>query len=231
MYHLNQIDPLILPPDILRLFYIAVGILGLYLSLIIIISDRARSPRRIFLGLYLVSLSILLLHVVSLLQPIKFLTGTIQLTGILSLFLVGPFSFWVFHRDEQKWSSQRVIVHCIPAGIFTTLFLATEGDSFWIYMTGLLQAGIYIMILWIVQFRTGSKSRGEQPDSPLVNGIKNKRYTSLLLVVYTSIGISCISGNRMLISLISSVGLSLLILWIWIRLLYTAYLSYLTNNQ
>lgn len=196
--------------------FVSICFLGIYISLILLVRDRFQGRRRTVLGLYSASLSIFLMYLAYQLNSPKPLHDFLQSFGLSQLFLIGPFSFFLFMTGLKNKSSIRFLYHLIPAGLaFLCLALCSLDKSIG-YVLGMVHTGLY---LFVQLFWSGRK------------GIQGNRLAGMQMIIYLGISILCLTSPKMIHCFIASVGLSILILQIWIRLLYASYLSYFISRS
>jgi hypothetical protein len=168
------------------------------------------------LGLYSASLSIFLMHLALQLNSPKPLYEFLHAFGLAQLYLIGPFSYFLAKTDLKNKSSIRILYHLIPAGmVFLCLALCSLDKSIG-YILGILHTGIYLFVqlFWAVR-----------------KGFLDNTLAGTQMILYLGISISCLCSPKMIHCFIASVGLSILILQIWTRLLYASYLSYLISRS
>jgi len=215
MCQLFQIQFLLNRPEFWRIQFISIGLFGIYLSIIIIGSGRIKKQQGILLGLYIAALSTLLLSLSSRIHTLPGLDGTLFTAGLVSLFLAGPFSYHLFFTKGIARRPLSFFIQFIPALLAIVLSRIDLFAAFWIYLAGFIHAGSY-MAAQALRINFSSW---------------RKRYCLAQMASYMVIVIVRIIWPTELNAIISSICLVILILWIWIRLLYTAYLAYLVKYQ
>lgn len=218
MCSLDQIQNISSNPGVWTVLFISISTLGIYISAILIIRDRFRGRQRTILGLYAASLSILLFHLTSLVHPVWPVEGLLDIAGSAQLFLIGPFSFLLLRGRSPGRGRDSLIFHLIPAAlVFGCLVVDLLADST-VYVLGIVHTGIYLFIqsLSWIKHKSGSDNR-------------DYRLTAVQIVLFLGISITSLTIPMRLCCFVASAGIALLILLIWIRLLYTAYLSYIIS--
>lgn len=211
----NQIVNPINYSETWNILFLSIALLGIYLSAIVLGFKRVRKAQGVLLGYYTATISILLLSLSTQLNTMPLLNGILNSAGLAALFLVGPFSYYLFLNKGENLRTYAFYIQLLPA--IAVIFISgfESVPHFWFYLAGIIFAGIYL----IGQLIRISKDRWK------------KIYTLLQLASFVGICIVCLSSPASTCSLLSSICLVLLILLIWIRLLYTAYNSYLINQS
>ena len=199
-----------------NILFISLSLLGGFISILFLVRDRFRGKNRTLLGLYTASLSILLLHLAFPENPLKYLNDCIFYAGLVQLFLIGPFSYFLFRAHVQHRQTVGMAYHLLPAGLVCICAAIWPLSSSLWYLLGMVHTGVYLS----VQLFRGS-----------VKSAPHYRHTLIQWALYLCIGITCLSTPAGIHGFIASAGLSFLILMIWIRLLYAAYLSYLISKS
>jgi len=231
MYSLNQIQPVSNNPGILTVLFISISALGIYFSIILILRDRFRGRQRTLLGLYALCLSILLLHLSSLTDTAGPLEGLVHLAGVVQLFLIGPFSFLLMQGRPQVRGMVRILFHLIPAVLVVGCMAVDLVPDSTLYALGMAHTGLYLSLQTLRQSIKARKS-GHPPFSfRSGSSYRDKRFTAIQIIMYLGIGISSITMPVSFSCFVASAGIAILILLIWIRILYTAYLSYIISKS
>lgn len=190
--------------------FACIASLGIYISLILLVRDRCRGSLRCWLGFYTASLSLLLLDLVFLISDWGH--EWLNSMGIVLLFLIGPFFFQYRKASSHQKGLGKVLIHVLPGGLaFFCMGICDLGATVW-YVCGLVHAGIYLLI---------------PGQTDLLLG----RHRILQFLLYTGICFTSLAIPRVSVFIFSSVGLAILILHIWARLLYAAYLSYMISKS
>jgi len=222
MYILNSIQYVNLNPGIWTSLLISISSLGIYYSIILVVRDRGRGRQRTMIGLYSMSISILLLHLLILLHWNGLFEGWIGITGAVMLFLIGPFSYRMMLEQSMHRTWTRNLIFLVPAVlILACMLFALIPDSI-VYAIGIIHTGLYLLFQTLGLARRGLSS---------VHLCWNHWYTATQIFLYLGIGISCLVLPAMSRCFLASAGLALLILLIWIRLIYIAYLSYVISRS
>lgn len=216
MFELNSIQSLFKNQESWRILFTSIGLLGIYLSFILLIPSKQKNRLRSLLGFYIVSLSFLLIHIISLIYPYKILNGALKSAGQGSLFLIGPFSYHMFHGHGHLFQSPKFLIQLLPAVVAMFFAQVFPQLASWIYMAGIVHIGFY-MIFQSIFFSS-------------IYGGWNKRYAGIQLVLFVVTSLTCITCPRLVCNYFTSISLSILILAIWIRLLHNAYSNYLKSN-
>jgi hypothetical protein len=217
MYTPIEIEIMINHPDAWRVTFISAASLGIYLSLIITGFSRIRRHQTIYLGFYLVALSILLLHLSTFIVPISHLSAVLDSANAASLFLIGPFSYQVFGKGATgKRPSILFHLQYLPATLTLVLIqLNTFSLQNWIYLAGLFHTGTYLAFqTWMVF------GRGKQ---------WKKVYTGIQILAFSAICMAFASSKPVHLQLVTSICLVILITIIWIRLMRTAITQFINQ--
>jgi len=216
MYTAIEIENMINHPDAWRITFISAAILGFYLSLIITGFSRIRRHQTIYLGFYLVALSILLLHMSTFIVPISQLSAVLDSASAASLFLIGPFSYQLFGKGAID-NRPSILFHLqyLPA-ILTLVLIQMNTFSLqnWIYLAGLFHTGSYLAFQSWMVFR---KERWK------------KVYTGIQILAFSAICIAFASSKSLHLQLVTSICLVILITIIWIRLMRTAITQFINQ--
>jgi len=209
-----QIQNSTLIHEIWGIMFACIASLGIYISLILLVRDRCRGSLRCWLGFYTASLSLLLLDLVFLNSDWG--NEWLNSMGIVLLFFIGPFFFQYRKASWHQKGLGKVLIHLLPGGlVFFCMGICNLGDTVW-YVCGLIHAGIYLLIPLLIPGQTD---------------LLLPRHGILQLLLYTGICITSLAIPRVSVFIFSSVGLAILILHIWVRLLYAAYLSYMISKS
>jgi hypothetical protein len=222
-----QIENLIKHPEEWRALFLSAGMLGIYLSFIIIGFLRIRKHQSFFLGFYTAALSLLLLQLSTFTTPIDQISVILESGGVGALFLIGPFSFHLFSGRVQNRTSYQYYVQLLPAILAAILFQKKALYIFpWIYTAGMLHIGTYLFFQsWQIFRKEEVNSNSRQKKSGTRNW--NKKYTGIQIAVYTLSGLALVSPSLQQDHFIASSGLAILILITWIRLMHTAIKQYI----
>jgi hypothetical protein len=198
------------------MLFSSVSLLGLYLSLALLIRDRSKGRQRTFLGLYLASLSMLLLYMCLHAHSVQAVNPVIDVLGIIPLFLIGPFSFKLRQGASKPETLFPLLFQFLPAIIIGICLTAGWVTANIVYMLGLLHTGFYfgLQFFWAVP-----------------REILDNQHAAVQLTLFLGISILCFASPGLNHHLIASLGLALLILHIWMRLLYAAYISYIVRRS
>jgi len=194
-----------------------VAVLGIYLSVIIAGNCRLRNQQGIWLGLYLVCLAVLLAKLSAPLHPIREWSRILQVAGVPALFFLGPVSLIINMKRMGQLSKKLQYLHLFPALIITGYIMIDQTHEIWLYRAGIIVTGCYLVIQPLLFYRYVAERL-----------LWNVRFTFLQLGVFIVICAALFSEH---FRFIASTCLSVLILIIWIRLLYSAYLYYLINKS
>jgi hypothetical protein len=136
--------------------------------------------------------------------------------GTLSLFLIGPFSFKLRQGASIPETLFPLLFQFLPAIIFGICLTAGWLTANIVYTLGVLHIGLYLCLqyFWTVP-----------------RGILDNQHAAVQLTLFLGISILNFTCPGLNHHLIASVGLALLIIHIWMRLLYAAYVSYVVNRS
>ncbi len=222
MQNLIQIPFYAFPQELWRQSFLIISVFGFYLSIVVIISSQLRYKVNIFLGLYTACLSVLLFNVISD-GLIPFVVQRItEYAGIGSIFLIGPSLFHLIYPDKAKKTNTGLLNHFIPAILLITVIIVKSYVNSFIYITGIIYIGIYLVILSISSYNKFSNS-GFWGLSVKTGSDRWKcRFIIAVVVSYILIVISLLTMDSRLIFIATSSILSFHIIYIWIRLLATS---------
>ena len=200
-------------PEIWRMVFLSFSCFGMYLAGIILFFARFKRQYSIFLGLFIAVLAILLFHVTMLFHPMDQFTRLSAPPGMTSLFLIGPFSFYVHMRKVLKLKYTWFLIQLIPAMLAGILSWISSVNPTWILLAGLGHVGIYLLLRQCLQMRT--------------NQAWNKRLIVVQGALFTTVLIAVISCSAPLGYYVVAICLTVLIVLIWIRLLRTSIANYI----
>jgi hypothetical protein len=213
------------------IFFISIGILGLYLAIILISGKGFRGRPTLFLGLYTGTLAVLLMYLSSELHSFGLTDSLLEIAGVASLFLVGPFSIRLVHYNK-KWRRRIFeVLHLVPAIVLSGCTMADWIPLTWLYPAGLIHIGLYLAVQATRLIRYYGSRGANHQQGMHINGRWCKRYTTVQIVSLIGVFLAIVTGNPSLPIFLSSLCLSILILLIWIRLLRTAYQAYITKTR
>ena len=216
MFLTNIIVGTFSPHGFWHLLFSAISLLGLYLSLTLLIRDRCKGRQRTFLGLYLVSLSILLLYM-SIHAPVGYAENALfNAFGLMPLFLIGPFSYKLRQGALTSRTRSTQLFQFIPAAVIGICVAAGWLSISTVYILGIFHVGSYLVLQ---SFRKAQK------------GILDGQHVVVQLTLFLGLSVLCLAFRELNPYFIASVGLTMLILHIWMRLLYAAYISYLISRS
>ena len=208
--------------------FISAAILGIYLSIIILVSAKLRGTRGVQLGLFTALISILLLSIMVSAENFRIINQIVQLLGVVALFAVGPVSFSLFTVKDNLNNTYLIFASVLPALISGILSIVLNSTLIWLFVAGIIYTGFWLLLQSIGLFRSNLPADWYRLLIPV--GIKtwNIRYTLLQLLTYLVICISFATDHSS--SIISGV-VAILILLIWIRMLRSAYITYTMRFQ
>ena len=203
------------PGGFWNLLFSAISLLGLYLSMTLMIRDRCKGKQRTMLGLYLASLSGLLLYlsIHASFGPTD--NAIIDAMGIMPLFLAGPTSYKLRQGASSPGKQLAFLIHFLPAAVIGICVAAGWLSIGTIYILGIVHAACYLAL---------------QSLGKLKKGALDGQHGALQLTLFLGLSILCLVFRELNPYFIASAGLAMLILHIWMRLLYAAYISYLTSR-
>ena len=202
--------------------FLAIASLGIYYSIILLIRDRGRGKQGTMMAIYSLCISILLLHTLILIHLQDSEYGILQISGTLPLFLLGPFSNWMMIERSHSRSKFRLIYHFLPAVMIIGVILTDHVHEPIVFALGIAHFGIYLFMQVLCLIR-----KGFAPGSISWN----QWYTAAQIFLYLGVGIFCLVMPAKHLYFLASAGLAVLILLIWIRLMYIAYLSYIISRS
>ncbi len=209
--------------EIWRIFVIAIGILGLYISIIMIVANKFRSQMNTLLGIFTACLSFVLLDLVTNKISSTILTLIMHSTGTASVFLIGPIFYFLLLPARINVLKPKFYIHFLP-GILAIIYaiIIRNNVSVSLYLPGFIHATIYLFI--------GNLSLAKNVFAD--DAVKAKErcrgyrwkitFFSIVFISFLGICIARITLVPSLFRLINSLVLALLILLIWIRLIYTS---------
>lgn len=205
-------------PELWRVLFISAALLGIYLSIIIAGFQKFRKQHSLKLTAFLIVISMFLLQLTGFLGEIHYLTGILNSIGAASALLIGPFSLQLNNRENRIWRNWRFYLQLLP--FLTAVFLLQVHDSFtfWIYLAGGVSAGIYLVIQ-VIKLQMGGFWENLQTWMG--------RFTLIQLGFFVPVAIAGITCPALCCKMIVSICLSILIVVIWIRLMYTAISLYI----
>lgn len=227
MYNLNQIQCLIINEEIWKIYFFSIGVLGIYFSAIIIGYVKQRDKRNLFLGLYLLSISTLLIHLSSIIYPIDLINEVLESIGVASLFLIGPFSYLMYQRSNDGQVTYLFTIQLIPAVLAAVLIQLLPPSVFWIYLLGIVHIGCYLVGQSILVFKMDSAYQSDQYNHQITQDKWYKRYNLTQVLLFVAISFTCLNCTTVFCYVFASISLVILILLIWIRLLQSAHIKYL----
>jgi hypothetical protein len=136
--------------------------------------------------------------------------------GLMPLFLIGPFSYKLRQGALISRTRSTLFFQFIPAAAIGICVAAGWLSISTAYILGVLHAGSY---LGLQSFRTAQK------------GILDGQHGAVQLTLFLGLSVLCLAFRELNPYFIASVGLAMLILHIWMRLLYAAYISYIISRS
>jgi len=234
MHNAIEITNLIKHSDEWRIIFLSAGLLGIYLSIIIIGFLSKRKLLSQYLGFYTSALSIFLLQLSTIQVPIEQVSTILDSAGAGALYLIGPLSYHVFSGNTKKNRElYKFCVQFIPAILVSFLIqMKTLSLSPWIYLTGMLHMGVYLLIQSWIMFRK-ERITSDSWQQEEENHNWNKKFTGLQIALYSVSGLALACPIIHQEVFIASICLTILILTIWIRLMHTAIIHYIhkPDNQ
>ncbi len=227
MNNLNQIQCLIISEEIWKIYFFSIGLLGIYFSAIIIGFVKQRDKRSLFLGLYLLSISTLLIHFSSIIYQIDLINELLESIGVGSLFLIGPFSYLMYQRSSDDWLNYLFTIQLIPAVLAALLVQILPLSLPWIYLIGIVHIGCYLFGQSIMVFKMDSAYLPDHYDHQITHYKWVKIYNLIQVLLFVAISFTCLNCTTAFCYVFASISLVILILLIWIRLLQSAHIKYL----
>lgn len=207
--------------QIWNILNLSFGALGMYSAFILLVQDRLKWKQRSLLGIYTASLSFLLIHLNSMNQSTIWVWKALNLMGMTALFLLGPLSLFMSFARTKNRPAGKYVIHLIPGmvilvGLYFDLIRNSSA-----YMLGMIHAGIYF-IIQIIRFL------------PLLRNsrlIWNINFATIQLLLLVGVSISHVYFSDHIGRILGSAALGIMILLIWVRIMYSAYLSYLISKS
>jgi hypothetical protein len=221
MCNLTQIQTIHNQIQIWNILNLSFGALGMYSAFILLVQDRLRWKQRSLLGIYIASLSFLLFHLNGMNQSTLWVWKALNLMGMTALFLLGPLSLFMSFGHTKNRLAGKFVIHLIPGMVILAgLYFDLMGNSTG-YVLGMIHAGIY-SIIQIIRFL------------PLLRNsrlIWNINFATMQLLLLVGVSISHVYFSDHLSRILGSAALGIMILLIWVRIMYSAYLSYLISKS
>jgi hypothetical protein len=227
MNHLNQIQCMLVTDEIWRVYFFSIGLLGIYFSAILIGFVKARDLKNVFLGLYLLSISMLLIHLSSIIYQIDLINEVLKSVAAGSLFLIGPFSYLMFQRDGKRQTNTLFTIQFIPAVLAMVFVQIIPHSESWIYPLGLIHIGCYLFCQSIMVFKKGGTYLSGGSKHKIIQNKWYKNYNLIQVLLFMTICIAYFTCEIVFCYVFASISIVVLILLIWIRLLQSAGIKYL----
>ena len=227
MCQINTIKIISQIPSHWNLLFVSTYVLGFYISLVLAMAKRIHLQHKLLLPLFTTLLSILLLSITCARADNQQLNALLNYCEMAALYLIGPVSYRIFTVNRKAWSRRLTLFWFLPTPISVVLFGVLKSPGPWIYDAGIFYTGSWLIMQLITVYR---ESRSDEQLLHLTQSRMNKwnqRYTLLQLLLFAAICIS-LATDKARILIAGSV--SILILVIWFRILFTAYATYSMNN-
>ena len=214
-----------------RILFATSGGLGIYLSIIQFMRDKFRRKRRTLLGLLLLSLAVPLIYISNgdLLQGWS--NEILRLTAIFLLFLLGPSSHGLYksglNRDHRGFG----LIHLLTGTVILVGLVAGLLIDQTVFLLAAIHAGLYLLFQLHMLFL-----KNRNASNPVLHGYIHwgcwfSRFVMIQLLLFICIVASSFWMEGPSLHFFICVCLTILIMVIWVRLIYTAYLSYIISTS
>lgn len=207
--------------QIWNILNLSFGALGMYSAFILLVQDRLRWKQRSLLGIYTASLSFLLLHLNGMNQSTIWVWKALNLMGMTALFLLGPLSLFMSFGRTKNRPAGKYLIHLIPVLVILVGLYFDLIRNFTVYTLGMIHAGIYF-IIQIIRFLPLLRNTGL---------FWNIKYATIQLILLVGVSIVHFYFSDHIVRILGSAALGIMILLIWVRIMYSAYLSYLISKS
>jgi hypothetical protein len=211
-----------------NLFMLVVIILGIYISTVLLVNSRFRMIRGSLLGLYTAVLALFMGYISSIPDSGGPWQSVMQFAGAGLLFMIGPLSYLLFTETGNTTNTCHQVLYYLPALFAGLVALIIPERETLILQGGVLFTGCWLALQLVKVFRVSLSREPIQTSNTMRNHHWNKAFSVLQIFLF---GIICISLTTRQARIIVAGCIALLILVIWIRLLYSAYLAYTTDRN
>jgi hypothetical protein len=153
--------------------------------------------------------------------------SVLQSAGAGCLFMIGPLSYLLFTEAGHTRKPGHQVLFYLPALIAGLVSLILPEKEALILLGGILFTGCWLALQLVKVFSSSPGIKPFHPKNRARNHHWNKTFSVLQILLF---GITCISLPTRHTRIVVAGCIALLIVVIWIRLLFSAYLVY-TNDR